>query len=152
MAWTIPRTWNPGETVTAALMNAHVRDNLNALAGRAIVITLGSVGSGVIPTGVKMYIEVPVTLKITGWTLVGNVSGSIVIDIWRDSYANFPPTVADTITGSEKPTLSSQQKNQDLTLASGAGWTINAGDVLGINVDSATTVEQVTLSLRGDPL
>ena len=27
MAWTTPRTWVTGETVTAALMNAHVRDN-----------------------------------------------------------------------------------------------------------------------------
>jgi hypothetical protein len=29
MAWTTPRTWSPGETVTAQLMNLHVRDNLN---------------------------------------------------------------------------------------------------------------------------
>ena len=28
MAWTAPRTWVTGETVTAALMNAQVRDNL----------------------------------------------------------------------------------------------------------------------------
>lgn len=27
MAWTVPRTWVTGETVTAALMNAHIRDN-----------------------------------------------------------------------------------------------------------------------------
>lgn len=31
MAWTTPRTWVAGETVTAQLMNAHVRDNLNIL-------------------------------------------------------------------------------------------------------------------------
>lgn len=31
MAWTSPRTWTPGELVTAALMNAHVRDNENVL-------------------------------------------------------------------------------------------------------------------------
>jgi hypothetical protein len=31
MAWTTPRTWNPGETVTASLMNTHVRDQLNVL-------------------------------------------------------------------------------------------------------------------------
>lgn len=30
MAWTTPRTWVAGETVTAALMNTHVRDNLSA--------------------------------------------------------------------------------------------------------------------------
>lgn len=28
MAWTAPRTWTTGELVTAALMNAHLRDNL----------------------------------------------------------------------------------------------------------------------------
>jgi hypothetical protein len=33
MAWTTPRTWSTGETVTAAIMNAHVRDNLNFLYG-----------------------------------------------------------------------------------------------------------------------
>lgn len=31
MAWTSPRTWVAGETVTAAIMNTHVRDNLTAL-------------------------------------------------------------------------------------------------------------------------
>ena len=31
MAWTPPRTWSPGETVTASLMNAQIRDNENVL-------------------------------------------------------------------------------------------------------------------------
>ena len=31
MAWTSPRTWVTGETVTAALLNTHVRDEFNAL-------------------------------------------------------------------------------------------------------------------------
>lgn len=31
MAWTSPRTWVAGEVVSAALMNAHLRDNLKAL-------------------------------------------------------------------------------------------------------------------------
>lgn len=30
MAYTTPRTWTTGETVTAAMFNAHLRDNLNA--------------------------------------------------------------------------------------------------------------------------
>ncbi len=32
MAWTAPRTWVTGETVTAALLNTHVRDNFNVTA------------------------------------------------------------------------------------------------------------------------
>ena len=57
-------------------------------------------------------------------------SGSIVIDVWKDTYANFPPTVADTITASAKPTLSSATKSDDTTLT---GWTtaVTAGDVFG---------------------
>lgn len=31
MAWTTPRTWTTGEVVTAAIMNTHVRDNLDDL-------------------------------------------------------------------------------------------------------------------------
>jgi len=31
MAWTTPRTWIPGELVTALMMNTHVRDNMNYL-------------------------------------------------------------------------------------------------------------------------
>jgi hypothetical protein len=33
VTWTTPRTWVVGDLVTAAMMNANVRDNLNALVG-----------------------------------------------------------------------------------------------------------------------
>lgn len=31
MAWTAPRTWTAGETVTASIMNTHIRDNQLAM-------------------------------------------------------------------------------------------------------------------------
>jgi hypothetical protein len=106
-------------------------------------------GGSAITTGQKGHIEIPFACTITGWTLLADQSGSIVIDVWKDTYANFPPTVADTIAGSEKPTLSSVQKNQDLTLTT---WTtaVSAGDILAFNVDSVATVTRVTLSIRAD--
>lgn len=60
--------------------------------------------------------------------------------------SSYPPTVSNTIAGSEKPTLSSQTKNQDLTLTT---WTttVTAGDIIAFNVDSATTVSRVNLSI-----
>ena len=75
------------------------------------------------------------------------MSGSIVIDVWKDTFANFPPTVADSIAGTEKPTLSSQDKNQDNTLTT---WTtsINQGDILAFYVDSASTLTKVNLALK----
>ena len=92
-------------------------------------------------------IEIPLGLVAKGWTIVADASGSIVIDVWKDTYANYPPTSADTITDSAKPTLSSAQKNQDLTLT---GWTtaFAKGDWLKFNIDSASTVKLVTLSIR----
>jgi hypothetical protein len=104
-------------------------------------------GGAAITTGIKGDVEIPFACTITSASLLADQSGSIVIDLWRDSYANFPPTVADTITASAKPTLSSAVKYQDSTLT---GWTKNfaAGDILRLNVDSATTVQRVTLSLK----
>lgn len=113
----------------------------------AIEIILGD-GSNVLTTGFKGFIEAPFDFTIEAVTLVADVSGSCVIDIWKDTYANFPPTVADTITASAKPTLSSAQKSQNTTLT---GWTktVTKGDILGFNVDSASTVKQITISIRG---
>jgi hypothetical protein len=79
--------------------------------------------------------------------LLADQSGSIVVDIWKDSYANFPPTDADSITASAVPTLSTADKSQDATLT---GWTtsVSAGDTLRFNVDSATTVTRVSVLLK----
>jgi len=99
-------------------------------------------------TGVKGYVTIPYSMTITGWDILGDTSGSIVVDVWKDTYANYPPTVADTIAGTEKPTLSSATKNQDTSLST---WTttVTAGDVIGFNVDSSTTVTRVTLIIYG---
>lgn len=40
ISWTTPRDWTSGELVTAATMNAHVRDNLNYLKGNAGTVTI----------------------------------------------------------------------------------------------------------------
>lgn len=104
-------------------------------------------GGSTITTGQKGYLPIDFACTITQATLVADASGSIVIDVWKDTYANFPPVDADSITASAPPTLSSAQKSQDATLT---GWTtsIAAGDVLGFNVDSITTCKRVTLTLR----
>jgi hypothetical protein len=108
-------------------------------------ITVDGAGS-VITTGVKGYRSIPVTGTIVSARVLASQSGSIVFDIWKDTYANYPPTVADTITASAKPTLSSATKAEDTTLT---GWTtaVTAGDVLGFNVDSVTTITRATLEL-----
>ena len=105
-------------------------------------------GGGVIDAGEKGYLRLPFNGTITGWSLVGNTSGSMVVDVWKDTYANFPPVVGDTITGSDKPTLSAAQKNTSTALT---GWTttFNEGDWLAFNVDSASGISRATVALHG---
>jgi len=104
-------------------------------------------GGSVITTGVKGFLEIPFACTINRVTLLADQSGSIVIDIFKDTYANFPPVVGDSITAAAKPTITTSNKSQDATLT---GWTtsIAAGDILAFNVDSVGTHERVTLSLR----
>lgn len=106
-------------------------------------------GSGQeITTGEKAWIRLPFNATIIGWELTADVSGDISIDIWKDTYANFPPTVADTIIGGgTKPNLSSQQKNSSSDLTN---WTasLSKGDYLKFNVDSVSTTTKIVLILK----
>ena len=94
-----------------------------------------------------IYIPVPYTGTITKATILGNTTGSAVVDVWKDTYANYPPTVADTIAASAKPTLSSASKNTDSTLT---GWntSVTAGDVFGLKLESVSGLTTVTVLLE----
>ena len=105
-------------------------------------------GSGSeISTGIAGDIQVPFDCTIQEVTLLGDQSGSIIVDIWKDTYANFAPTDADSITASAVPTITTAIKSTDATLT---GWTTSvvAGDVLRFNVDSVTTIERCTIILK----
>ncbi len=106
-------------------------------------------GVSVIGTGFVCFLEIPFNCSLDQITLLADVSGSIVIDLWSDTYTNYPPVVGDTMVGGggTKPTLSSATKSQ----AAPTSWTktsFAAGDVVGFNVDSASTVKRVTISLK----
>ena len=110
-------------------------------------ITIDGAGSA-ITTGIAGSIIVPYACVIDCWAVIADQSGSIVVDVWKGSSPlTIPTSASDSIAGSEKPTLSSQQINTDLNLTT---WTTNLvfGDVLVFNVDSATTVERITLQIK----
>lgn len=107
-------------------------------------------GGGIaITTGLKGFIEAPFNGSITSVRLFADVSGSIEIDIWKDTYANYDPTVSqvgDSIVSLTPPALASVFKYQDTALT---GWTtqFSKGDIFYFNVNSASTVTRVTLSM-----
>ena len=99
-------------------------------------------------TGIAGDLEIPYNCTITQWSLLGNATGNVVIDIWKSSYGNFPPVVANTVVPSTaKPRINYATKNNSSTLT---GWstTINSGDILRFNVDSCDAISRVTVSLR----
>jgi hypothetical protein len=104
-------------------------------------------GGAVITTGLKGYIEIPFGMWLTRWTILGDQSGNIVVDVLKSSgYAGFP--TVPSIAASAKPTLSGVQKNENTTLV---GWTrqLNQGDIIGFTVNSASTVLLTTVALAG---
>jgi len=110
--------------------------------------TIGMVfdGGGSPPTVASVgYIVAQFSGTIDQWSIVADVSGSAVIDVWKAAGAI--PTIANTIAGSEKPTLSTQQLNSDTSLTT---WTtaVTAGDVFGFKIDSVTTCTRLTVEVR----
>ena len=114
----------------------------------SIVYVIDGVGSA-ITTGLKGFIEAPFNGSITSVRLFADVAGSIEIDIWKDTYDNYDPTVSqvgDSIVDITPPTLASAFKSQDTALD---GWTTNftKGDIFYFNVNSADTLTRVTISM-----
>lgn len=109
-------------------------------------------GGTVLTTGIKAYVRIPLACTITKWTILSvdstPTSGSVTIDIWKDSFANYPPTVADTITASNKPAISSATKAEGTVV----GWevNVNAGDTVAFNVDSVSSFTHLWIMIQAD--
>lgn len=114
---------------------------------RASSIELVVNGNGfVIDTGVKGYIHVPFNCTIQQVQMFADQAGSIVVDIYKDVYANHPPLANDSITGGNPPTITADVKMVDAVLS---GWTktITQDDILAFHVDSCSLIQRLTLSL-----
>lgn len=136
--------WNANHTGDATPENHDSTKHVNIF--DAIGVTIDG-GGAAITTGVKGDIRIPYACTILSATLLANEAGSIVIDVWKDTYANYPPTDADSITAAAPPTIAASNKSEDAALV---GWTtaIAAGDTLRFNVDSCATITRVTLILK----
>lgn len=129
LAWS-GTAWTPTSLVTRVASLNYVID------GGGSPPSVGSVGQ----------LSVPVNCTLTGWVITADVGGSAVIDVLRSTYAAFPTT--SSIAGTDKPTLSSAQKNEDLVLSGWGSTALNAGDQLQFSVVSATTVSRLNLTLN----
>lgn len=110
-------------------------------------ITLGVSSNVVITTGSKIQARIisPYTGVIKKWRILSDLNTNAVVDIWK-STTGTTPTNANTITGTDKPTLVAQQTNSSILLT---GWTtaINEGDLLQLEVESNSASKTLTIQL-----
>lgn len=114
-------------------------------------------GGSTITTGLKRRIKIPYDCTLVAdsvdghfWQIGLDQSGSIGLDLWMDSYSNYPPTNADRISGtvgSQNPRVSAATKGGSGTTT---GWTLNlvGGRYLFVNVDSVSTATFCVLGLH----
>lgn len=114
-------------------------------AQRFLPVVFDGVGSELV-TGVWGDVPIHFDGVITRWRLLALEAGDLQIDIWKTDYAGFPPTVADTITGTDQPLLGGAAKNESTALT---GWTVDVsnGDTLRFNIDSVSGITKATLTL-----
>ena len=142
--------FNPAPTVAPLISVSFQRLPLSQ--PYPISLTIDGGGSPILPGG-KGYVQVPYNAVIRSVSLIGDQAGSAVVDIQRCSFAQYDPGThpvpADSITASDKPTLSSAYKSQDTTLT---GWStqVFAGDILSFEVLSASAVTRLVLTLSAE--
>jgi voltage-gated potassium channel Kch len=97
MAWTTPRTWVAGEVVTAALMNLHVKDNLDVLKTHEEGQTAQhGLGTGVYFVGAKQE-KLRLERKEGDVTIVGTVGEVKSVSItWDNAFSTIRIVLATT--------------------------------------------------------
>lgn len=114
-------------------------------------------GSATITTGIKqVMLPVPYDCTVVAARVYADQSGSIQIDVLRTTHADYEPgthpVAGDSIIGAGTDIIvTTTFKYEDTTL----DWddvTLQQGDILALNVISATTIRKVTVSLEIEPL
>lgn len=146
MAWKTPRTWVTGETVTSTQLNAHVRDNLNALYVATVPRQPTWYITGTIATGTNKSAEFVwdgqdgTIVRARARVKTAPTDADLIVDIningtsiWNSTQANRVKVAAGQTAGA--------QTSFDTT-------TITEGDVLTIDVDQVgSTVAGANLTV-----
>jgi hypothetical protein len=113
----------------------------------AVKFVLGDPGGSAITTGTKGYISMPFACTITKWRLLLDQSSTTTLDVWKQTYASYPPTDTQRIAGTDKPSASAATKAESTALT---GWTtsVSAGDVLGIEVEANNNAKFAELTIE----
>ena len=103
-------------------------------------------GGSTITTGAKGNVMVDFAGTIEAWSIVGDASGTLAVDVSKATYTNFPTFTAS---GGTSPTLTAQQKNYNNVINWTGFTTVSANDILRFVVSGTpATVTLATVSLK----
>lgn len=139
---------DPGDVDQALDQLAERVDDLEAQSIGALGIAIDGGGSAIATGPIKTYLEVPYNCTLTGWTLLADQNGAIKIDVWKNSYANYPPTNADSICNGHEPEIAAELSAQDTDLSDWLDVTLTKGEILVFNVDSCSSITACTLAFQ----
>lgn len=133
MAWTAARTWVAGELVTAAIMNTHIRDNLNALREREVWFSAAAgdiaVGSGTH----RVYAFEDRTVTTSGAFLdTAPTDASAIFDVHKDGTTLYS-------TQGNRPTITSTNNTSTETPPDVTAWA--ADSYLQADIDQVGSTE-----------
>src|SRR5574337_193090 len=97
---------------------------------------------------VPVYCEVSGTINKVVILTNGGI-GSCEIDIWKKSASSYPPDVSDSITASDKPSISG---GSSLIKSTFTGWTltVTAGDCLEFVLNSTSAFTEINIFVEID--
>lgn len=105
-------------------------------------------GGGSFPaTGSAGQVNIPTNCTITGWVLTADRTGSAVVDVLRSTYGGFPVSLA-SIAGTDKPTISAAQKNENLGVTGAWTTALSAGDQVQFFLNSGATATRLNVTLN----
>lgn len=123
---------------------------IDALKEGSIVYVIDGGGSA-ISTGQKGWIEAPFNGTIKSCRLFADQTGAINVNIWKDTYDNYPPVISDDdVTPVAGLSISGAIKAQFTDLSDWTNIQFNQGDIFAFNVASCTAIQRLTISLTVD--
>lgn len=106
-------------------------------------------GTSAIQPGTQVDVEIPYAMQLQAWTLLADQAGAVKVDVWVDTYANYPPVDADSICNAHEPEIvASAAKAQDTDLSDWTTVALAAGSTMRLNVDSCTTITRLAVCFK----
>lgn len=138
-----------GNASAAPAFSALVASDLPASSKvRSFGTTFGDTAGSVLTSGSVVYFTIPYSCTISAWNATVD-AGTVTFDIWKIATGTAVPTVANTITASALPAISTGTALHSTTLTS---WTtsVSANDIVGIKLQTVATAKYAELDVECD--